>query len=113
MPVAARRPKRVEYISWPDRTCWLEPGGGLHQLGDLIRPINMGRSPVERSMPQSIGCRDLMTAILGLHRQGEAPDREEAVAALGRRWRSRGPIEHAVDANELVPVALGEGHEVP
>src|SRR5712671_2112955 len=73
----------------------------------------MGDSPFEPPMPQGIGCRYLMTGILGLHRQGKAPGREEAVAALRRRRRSRRPIEYAVDANELVPLRLGVGHEVP
>ena len=54
-----------------------------------------------------------MAGILGLHRQGKAPDREEPVAALRRRRCPRGPIERAVDAHELVPLRLGEGHEVP
>jgi hypothetical protein len=73
----------------------------------------MGSSPFEPPMPQGTGCRHFMAGILGLHRQGETPDPEEAVAALRRRRRPCGPIEHAVDANELVLVCLGEGHKVP
>ena len=97
----------------PDRVCRLQLSCGLHQCGDFARSINVGSSPFEPPMPQGTGCRRFMAGILGLQRQGEAPDREEAVATLRRRRRPCSPIEHAVDANELVPVYFGEGHEVP
>jgi hypothetical protein len=97
----------------PDRACRLQPGCGPYQSDDLIRPINVGSSPFEPAMPQGVGRGHLMAGILGLHRLGKAPDREKPVAALRRRRRPCGPIEHAVDADELVPLRLGEGHEVP
>src|SRR5262249_1321384 len=98
---------------WPDRACWLQLCRGLHQLGNLIRPVDVWSSPFEHPTPQGIGRRHLMADIFGLHRQREAPECEEPIPALGRRWRSCGPVERAIDANELVGVRLSEADEIP
>ena len=79
MPVAARRPNRVEYISGLIESCWLQLGRGAHQAGDLIRPIDVWSSPFEHPAPEGIGCRYLMADIFGLQGEGEASDREQPV----------------------------------
>jgi hypothetical protein len=60
----------------PDRARWLECRCSAKQSHDLVGTIDVGRAALDDHVPERIGCRNLMTRILGMHFQREAPHRE-------------------------------------
>jgi hypothetical protein len=54
------------------------------QSCDLVRTIDIRRSPLDDSVAECIRRRNLMARILGVHRQREPPHGKQPIAALLR-----------------------------
>jgi hypothetical protein len=95
----------------PDRARGPERRGGPKQPRDLVGSIDVGRAALGRGAPERFRLGNLMTRIPGVHRQREAPHREQPVAAVLRGWRLAGPVEHAGGSDVSVAALLRERDE--
>ena len=68
----------------------------------------MGQVALRDRPAEGVCRRHLVTWILGLHGEGEAAQREQAVAPLCRRWCPAGPVEDRGGADLRLPSCLGE-----
>jgi hypothetical protein len=96
----------------PDRPGRRERRGCRHQAAYVFIAVDVRNPASEQTAPERVGVGNLVSTVLCVHRDREAPRFEKAVAPLFRRWRFDRPGEDAVRPDDLIAAGLRVGHEV-